>query len=233
MPKDAHFDEDRLSSLKKKILIRVMMLPVFMGIFFFLPAGSLKFWEAWAYSLILFPLMIFAVFYFLKRDPELLERRSKMREKEKEQKTIISVSSFIFLVGFLIPGFDYRFGWSDVPIYLVIVSDVLVLLGYLIFLLVIKENSYASRIIEVEENQEVITTGPYAVVRHPMYSGVMIMLLVTPLALGSFWAMVAVFPVPFLIVGRILNEERVLSKELSGYEEYRQKIRYRLIPFVW
>jgi protein-S-isoprenylcysteine O-methyltransferase Ste14 len=210
-----------------------MMFPVFMGIFFFLPAGSLKFWEAWAYSLILFPLMIFAVFYFLKRDPELLERRIKMKEKEREQKAIITVSSVIFLIGFLIPGFDYRFGWSHVPTYLVIVSDVLVLLGYLIFLFVLRENSYASRIVEVEENQKVITTGPYAIVRHPMYSGVLIMLLATPLALGSSWAMATVIPLPFLLVGRILNEEKVLLKELPGFKKYCQKTRYRLIPFVW
>lgn len=210
-----------------------MMFPVFMGIFFFLPAGSFKFWEAWAYCLILLPLMLFAVLYFLKKDPELLERRSKMREKEKEQKVIITISSVIFFIGFLIPGFDYRFGWSVVPTYLVVVSDVLVFLGYLIFLFVLRENSYASRVIEVEKTQKVISTGPYAVVRHPMYSGVVIMLLVTPLALGSFWAMVAFILVPFLIVGRILNEEKVLLKELSGYKEYCRKTRYRLIPYVW
>jgi protein-S-isoprenylcysteine O-methyltransferase Ste14 len=233
MPKETASEKDSFSSLKKKILFRFMMFPVFMGIFFFLPAGSLKFWEAWAYSLILLPLMFFAVFYFLKRDPELLERRTKMKEKEKEQKAIITMSSVIFLIGFLIPGFDYRFSWSHVPTYLVIVSDVLVLLGYLIFLFVLRENSYASRIVEVEENQKVITTGPYAIARHPMYSGVLIMFLATPLALGSSWAMVMVIPLPFLLVGRILNEEKVLLKGLPGFKEYCQKTRYRLIPFVW
>jgi len=222
-----------LSALKKKIIIRFAMLLIFLWIFFFLPAGSFKFWEAWIYCMVLVVPMIFAVVYFLKRDPELLERRIKLKEKGKEQKAIIMLSIAIFLIGFIIPGLDYRFHWSEVPAYLVIAADAFVLLGYLIFFLVLKENSYASRIIEVDKEQKVISTGPYAIVRHPMYSGVMLMFLLTPIALGSFWALIAFLPLPILLVCRILNEEKILLKELAGYKEYCQKVRYRLIPFIW
>ena len=222
-----------LSALKKKIITKFAMLPIFLGIFLFFPAGSFKFWEAWIYCAVLFLPMVFLVTYFLKKNPDLLERRSRWREKEKEQRVIIMLSSIIFLIGFIIPGLDYRFNWSEVPAYLVIMADTFVFLGYFIFFLVLKENSYASRIIEIKKGQKVISTGPYAVVRHPMYSGVMLMFLATPIALGSFWALIPFLSLPILLVFRILNEERVLLKEFAGYKEYYQKVRYRLIPFIY
>lgn len=200
---------------------------------FFLTAGTIDYWQAWVYCAVIFVPLFFSVSYFLKKDPKLLERRMKLKEKESKQKTIITIASLVFFIGFLIPGLDHRYGWSNVPLWLVIASDAIVMLGYLVFLLALKENSYASHIIEVEKKQKVTTTGPYSIIRHPMYIGTIILSLFTPIALGSFWALIAFIPLPALLAYRILNEEEVLSRELEGYKEYCQKVKYRLIPFVW
>ena len=157
----------------------------------------------------------------------------RMREKEAEQKLIIKLSYLYFLAAFLLPGFDQRYGWSAVPAPVVVMADLIVLLGYALFFLVLKENRYASRIIEVEQQQQVITTGPYALVRHPMYLAVLLMYIFSPLALGSYWAMIPTILLPVLLVARIRNEEKVLTRELAGYQAYRQKIKYRLIPGAW
>jgi len=222
-----------LSELKKKVFFRFMMAPIFMGLMLFLPAGSFGYWQAWIYCGVIFIPVFFVVFYFLKKDPELLERRMRMREKEEKQKTIIKLAYIFFFIGFIIPGLDYRYHWSDVPVLLVIAANVIVLSGYIFVFFVLRENSYASRIIEVEKGQKVITTGPYAIVRHPMYLGVLLMYLFTPLALGSYWALMFFLPLLPLIVFRLLNEEEVLLRELIGYEEYCGKTRYRLFPFIW
>lgn len=222
-----------LPELKKKVFFRFILVPIFMGLMLFLPAGSLYYWQAWIYSGVLIIPVFLVVFYFLKKDPELLERRMRMREKEEKQKTIQILGIIIFFIGFLIPGLDYRYHWSDVPVYLVIAANAIVLAGYIFVFLVLRENSYASRIIEVEEGQMVITTGPYAIVRHPMYLGVLMMYLFTPLALGSYWALPFFLPLIPLLVSRLLNEEGVLLRELPGYKEYCQKTRYRLVQFVW
>lgn len=200
---------------------------------FFVPAGTWAYWEAWVYLAVLFIPMSFVLVYLLKNDPALLERRLRMREKEAEQKTLIKFSLLYFILIFLVPGFDKRFGWSDVPTALVLVGDGLVLLGYGVFFLVLRENSYASRVIEVEAGQKVISTGPYAVVRHPMYLGVSLLYTFTPLALGSYWGVIgALMIVPILVV-RIRNEESVLERDLDGYKAYKEKTRYRLIPGLW
>jgi protein-S-isoprenylcysteine O-methyltransferase Ste14 len=157
----------------------------------------------------------------------------KMKEKEREQKLIIKISYIPFFFAFLLPGFDKRFGWSDVPAAIVILADILVFISYCIFFLVLKENSYASRIVEVSPGQKVITSGPYAKVRHPMYSVVLSMYILSPLALGSYWAVIPIIFIIPVIVARIFNEEKVLTRDLNGYKEYTQKTRYRLIPGIW
>jgi protein-S-isoprenylcysteine O-methyltransferase Ste14 len=157
----------------------------------------------------------------------------KLNEKEVEQKTIIKLSLIPFLLAFILPGIDKRLGWSNVPMGIVAVAEIFVLLGYMIFFLVLKENQFASRVIEVEKGQKVIQTGPYRFVRHPMYLGAIVMYVASPVALGSYWALIpAIFIIPIL-VARIMNEESVLTKELEGYSEYKLKTKYRLIPGVW
>ena len=216
-------------------MVCVRFIPGFfvLGGMFFLPAGTFAYWEAWTYIAVLFIPMFFVFIYLVKKEPELLARRMKMKEKEAEQKLIIKLSYIPFLVAFLLPGLDKRFGWSNVPVVVVLIADILVLISYGIFFLVIKENPYASRIVEVEPEQTVITSGPYAKVRHPMYSVVLTMYLFSPLALGSYWAIIPIIFIIPLIVARILNEEKVLLRDLDGYEEYMQKTRYRLIPGIW
>lgn len=222
-----------LSRLTKKIMVRWLLGLVLVLLLLFLPAGSLWFWEGWLYSGVLFIPMLFVVRYFVKTDPALLERRLKWKEPEPEQKTLIKLATGSFFIGFVLPGFDYRYQWSAVPVALVLASNAMVFLGYLLFFLVLRENSYASRVIEVEQGQKVITTGPYAMVRHPMYLGVLVMFLFSPLALGSFWALLAFLPLIPLLVFRIVSEERVLLRELPDYQEYCQQTRYRLVPLVW
>ncbi|MCX6820447.1 MAG: isoprenylcysteine carboxylmethyltransferase family protein [Candidatus Aenigmarchaeota archaeon] len=200
---------------------------------FFLPAGSLGYWQAWAYLGVVFIPGFFVIIYFVKRDPKLLERRMRFKEKIREQKIIITVSNIIFSIGFLIPGLDYRYHWSVVPVPLVIISDMMVLLGFMIVALVFRENSYASRIIQVEKDQKLITTGPYSIVRHPMYLGVLLAMLFTPLALGSYWGLVAFAPTAIIVALRTLNEEKVMMRKLPGYRAYARKVRYRIVPFVW
>lgn len=225
--------KQKMKALKKKIAIRFFLMPFFLGLLIFLSAGTLKFWQAYTYLIVLVVPMIFTLFYFLKNDPGFLESRMKMREKEGQQKLIQILGIPIFLTGFIATGLDHRFVWSNVPIYLVMIADIIVLLGYLIIFFVFKQNSYASRIIEVSEDQKVISTGLYGVVRHPMYLGVLIMFLFTPIALGSYWAVIPFAFIPALLVLRILNEEKVLSDNLQGYKEYCQKTRYRLLPKIW
>ena len=215
------------------VVFRYLMAIIVLGLMFFLPAGTFRYWEAWVYCVIIFIPMFFVFLYLLKNDPELLQRRMRTKERENPQKLIIQLSVFIFFLVFIIPGLDYRFHWSSVPLAVVIIADIIVLAGYLIFFLVIKENTYASRIIEVEKGQKVISTGPYSIIRHPMYLGLLLLYLFSPIALGSFWAIIAFMPLPVLIIFRIFHEERMLAKELPGYKDYMQKVKYRLIPFVW
>lgn len=220
-------------SLLTKILLRIGLGIPSIAAMLLWPAGSWRYWPAWIYMGVLFIPMSLAIAYFVKNDPALLERRMRTKETRSEQRVIIAASSAVFLAGFLIPGFDHRFGWSHVPVALVIVSNMLVFLGYTIVFAVLRENSYASRVVEVEPGQEVISTGPYAIVRHPMYSGVALMFLATPTALGSYWALVPFALLPPMLVLRILGEERVLRQQLPGYTEYCEEVRYRLVPGLW
>lgn len=224
---------DDLTLLKKKIYSRLAIFPVAISVLLFIPAGSFLYWQAWIYFGVIFFPMLFVLRYLLKRDPELLERRLRSKEKVKEQKTIVKLFSLLFLIGFVIPGLDYRFGWSHVSVPIVILANVLVFTGYLIFFSVMKANTYASRIIEVEKEQTVISSGPYAIVRHPMYTGWLLMIIATPVALGSYWSLLVFMLFTIPLVQRIVNEEKVLLKELPGYEEYCRKIEYRLIPYIF
>jgi len=225
------------SVLREKLIIsfygRLLFFFLIWLAVFFLPAGTFAFWEAWVVLAILFIPMALSFPYWLKNDPEVVERRSKTSEKESEQKLIVKILSLCFILTFLIPGFDKRFEWSIVPVVFVIVGDILVMLGYGICFLVIRENRFASRTIEVEQEQSVISSGLYAIVRHPMYLGVLLMCLSLPLALGSYWAMIPALLIIPVLVARIRNEESVLVRELKGYREYLQKTKYRLIPGIW
>lgn len=219
--------------LIKMVFVRFLGAILVLSAMFFLPAGTLAYWEAWGYLAILFIPMLFVLFYLLKNDPGLLARRMKTREREAEQKLIIKLSFIPFLLAFLLPGFDKRFGWSNVPVGMVVMADILVLLGYGIVFLVFRENRYASRVVEVEQEQTVISSGPYAMIRHPMYLGSLLLYILSPLALGSYWAMIPAILIIPVIIARIRNEESVLARDLSGYQEYMQKTRYRLIPGMW
>jgi protein-S-isoprenylcysteine O-methyltransferase Ste14 len=204
-----------------------------LGAMFFGTAGTFRYWEAWLFLATLFLPVTFVVAYFLRHDPALLERRLKAKEERVRQKSITGLVSVVWLAAFLIPGLDHRYGWSTVPPSVVVLSDLLVLAGYSIFFLTLRENRFASRVIRVEEGQTAITTGPYALVRHPMYAGVSLMLVFAPLALGSWWAMIPTLSTPIFLALRIKDEEEALMEELPGYREYAEGTTWRLIPRVW
>jgi protein-S-isoprenylcysteine O-methyltransferase Ste14 len=231
--KKSELTQQERKSLIKKIIKRFSLLPIVLGLLILIPAGTFNFWQVYVYIGILVIPVIFVLFYFLKNDPLFLERRTRVKEKEKAQKIIQIVFSLIFFSGFVIPGLDKRFGWSDIPINIVLITDIIILLGYLLIFFVFKQNSYASRVVEVDKSQKVISTGLYSFVRHPMYLGVLIMYIPTPVALGSYWGLIPMATIPLAIVLRILNEEKVLSNDLPGYKEYCQKTKYRLIPLIW
>lgn len=222
-----------LPRLKKKIVLAYILFTFIVFLLLFVPAGSLAFWEAWIYYFILIGSSILLTTYFWKVDPQLIERRMRRKEAVKEQKVIQLGNMVLFIAGFVIAGLDHRFGLSHIPINIVLLSDVMILFGYFIIFIVLTENTYASSIIQVEKDQQVISKGLYAIVRHPMYFGGLIMFLFTPIALGSFWAFIPFAIMPYTIILRLLNEEELLLKELTGYEEYCKKVRYRLIPFIW
>ena len=206
---------------------------ILVGLLLFLPAGSFAFFNAWLFIALLFiPMLILGIILFIKA-PDLLEKRLSTKEKENTQKKVVGFSALLFLVGFLISGFDFRFGWSNVPNWLVIFSSVVLVISYGLYCEVMRENAYLSRTVEVQENQKVVDTGLYGIVRHPMYAVTIWLFLAIPLVLGSWWALLCFIHYPILIVARIKNEEKVLNEGLSGYTEYTKKVRYRLIPFVW
>jgi len=220
-------------SLKSRLALRFLIALVVFGTLLFIPAGSFRFWQGWTYLVIFFVPGLLGFVYFYKHDPELVERRLRLKEKVREQRRIMTFVYVIWLIALLIPGLDHRFGWSHLPSDLALASQVVVFGGYLLTLCVVKVHRFAARTIQVEPGQTVVSTGPYGIVRHPMYLGVCATLLFTPLALGSYFALpVFVLLIP-LVVLRLLNEEKVLRNELPGYPEYCLHTRFRLIPFLW
>jgi len=220
-------------SLGTRLLLRSLIAVIFVAVILFLPAGSLRYWQGWVFMALLFVPMPFTSIYFMKRDPQLIERRLRTEEKISEQKIIVRLAQWVVFASLAIPGLDYRFGWSHVPLWLAILSQVFFFTGYMITLWVMKENSFASRTVQVEEGQKVISTGPYRLVRHPMYFGAVLMLLFTSPALGSWWALPGFLLAIPLIVLRLLNEEKLLRSDLPGYSEYCLRTRSRLLPLLW
>ena len=199
----------------------------------FLSAGSFAYWNAWLFMGILFIPMFIAGLILMKKNPYLLEKRLNAKEEQSEQKTVIALSGIMFLLGFIVAGLDYRFQWIKLPEWLVIAGAVVFLTAYGLYAEVLRENTYLSRTVEVQENQEVIDTGLYGIVRHPMYAVTVILFLSMPIVLGSVISFMVFLAYPFIIAGRIKNEEKVLEEGLAGYKEYKQKVKYRLVPFIW
>ena len=223
----------RNPSTTRRVIIRFGLAWVFLPLFFLLTGGSLGWWEAWTYCAVLLVPMAIFVLRMLRKDPDFLESRLKLREKERTQQRVVSWGMPIFLALMLLPGLDRRFAWSAIPTPAVVAAQVLALAGYLGVLWVFSVNRWAGRTVETRPGQVVITTGPYAIVRHPMYTSVLLLYLATPVALGSWWAMIPAVLCVALLVVRIGSEEEVLVRELPGYAEYRARVRYRLLPGVW
>ncbi len=206
---------------------------VIVMVLLFIPAGTFAYWQAWLFIGVLFvPMFLFGL-VLMKRNPDLLRKRLSAKEKESEQKRVVAISGVMFVAMFIIAGFNHRFDWWMLPDGIVLSAAAAFLLGYVMYAEVMRENVWLSRIIEVHENQQVVDKGLYGVVRHPMYTSTLILFLSMPLILSSPWSFVIMLLYIPIIVKRIINEESVLSNELDGYAEYKQKVRYRLIPYLW
>jgi len=203
------------------------------GLLLFVPAGSFHYPNGWLLSAVLFIPMFVAGLIMWKKSPSLLQKRLKAKEKEGPQKKVVSASALMFVAGFVVAGLDFRFGWSHLPNWLVAAAAVVFLCAYGLYAEVLRENAYLSRTIEVQAGQKVVDTGLYAIVRHPMYSAVILLFLSMPLVLGSVWAFLIFLPFPALLAARIKNEEAVLLAGLEGYREYTQRVRWKLIPYIW
>ena len=214
-------------------LLKVSVGIVMVGVMIFLPAGTLTYTKGWLLMGLLFLPMVIAGFVMLVKAPKLLKKRLDAKEKQLEQKAVVALSGLMFLAGFVVAGLDHRFGWSRMPVAVTVASSVLFLIGYGLYGEVLRENAYLSRTIKVEQGQTVISTGLYGMVRHPMYLATILLFLMMPLVLGSWYAAIIFLCYPVLIIIRLAGEEKLLIRELPGYEEYRKKVKYRLIPFVW
>lgn len=217
-----------LSAITKYLLGLVLV-----GALLFLPAGSLSYVGGWRLMGLLFGPMLIAGFVMLFRSPAFLEKRLDAREKQAAQKGVLAFSGLMFIGSFVVAGLDWRFGWSKVSLPITIIASILFLAAYGLYAEVMRENAYLSRTIRVEEGQKVVDTGLYGIVRHPMYSATLLLFLAMPLVLGSWYAMIPMAFYPAIIIVRLLDEEKLLTRELPGYEAYKQKVIYRLIPFIW
>ncbi len=230
------YKEEELASIILKSILGFAFLMLVLALVLFLSAGSLRFWQAWAYLAVFGVCTLLITVYLIVNNQKLLASRIKVgptAETQKSQQIIQSLASVFFVGLFIVSGLDYRYQWSNVPLVVSLISDGFVALGFIVVFLVFKENSYTSAIIEVSKEQKVIDSGPYSLVRHPMYSGASLLLLFSPFALGSWVALP--FPILLIIVvmARLLEEEKFLIANLSGYAAYREHVRYRLVPFIW
>ena len=223
-------------NLNARAWFALAALAVVMGLLLFVPAGTINYWQAWAYLSVFMSASVLATLDLMKRDPALLERRMRggpLAEKEPTQRLIMLCASMGFAALLVVPALDHRFEWSAVPFGGVVAGDLLVLIGFYLISLVYRENTFTSATIEVGEGQAVISTGPYAIVRHPMYASAFLYLLGTPLALGSYWGIVPMVAMMPVLIWRLIDEERFLANNLSGYRDYQKRVRHRLVPFVW
>lgn len=206
---------------------------VLLAVLVFLPAGTFRFWNGWLLMAVLFlPMLVLGIYLLLKR-PALLEQRLKSKETQREQNLVVKLSGLMFLVGFVLAGLDFRFGWTDLPDWVSYIAAILFLLSYLLYAEVLRENPWLSRTVEVQEKQTVVSTGLYGIVRHPMYTATLLLFLSMPLILGSLLSFLVFLAYPVIIAKRIRNEEALLMADLPGYAAYRRKVRWRLIPFIW
>jgi protein-S-isoprenylcysteine O-methyltransferase Ste14 len=222
--------------LYTQTLLRLAGLAVVSGLLVFVPAGTIRYWQAWVYLAVVTGASLLISLYLIRKDPALLQRRMRggpRAEKRPTQKIIMVFASVGFFALLVLPSVDYRFGWSSVPLLVEIAGNLLVVIGFYFIFLVYRENSFTSATIEVAENQKVVSTGPYALVRHPLYASASLYLMGTPLALGSYWGLLAPAFVMFVLIWRLSDEERFLAKNLPGYAEYRTKVVHRLVPHVW
>lgn len=225
-----------MKSLYAKALLSLVVLSVAMGLLLFVPARTTKYWQAWMYLGIFTSASLLTTLYLMKKDPALLKRRMSggpTAERESAQKVIMFFASIGFISLLVVPALDHRFGWSIVPFLVVIAGDTLVAVGFYFIFLVYRENTFTSATIEVVKDQKVISTGPYALVRHPMYASAFLLLVGTPLALGSYWGLLALLFMMSFLIWRLFNEEEFLAENLPGYKEYQKQVRHRLVPYVW
>ena len=214
-------------------IVKFILGVLIISLLLFIPANTINYWNGWLFMGLLFIPMFIAGIIMMIKSPELLRKRLNIKEKENEQKQVILFSGLMFLSGFIIAGLNYRYNWIIIPNSVVIISSVIFVFAYILYAEVLRENAYLSRTIEVQENQKVVDTGLYGIVRHPMYATTILLFLTIPLILGSIISFIIFLMYPFLIAKRIKNEEKVLEKELVGYLEYKKKVKYKVIPFIW
>ena len=214
-------------------LIKFTVGLLFVGALLFLPAGTLGYTNGWLFIGLLFVPMLILGIILLVKAPKLLEKRLDAKEKEGTQKGVVAIAALLFLAGFIVAGLDFRFGWSHMPAWAVAVASAILLISYALYAEVMRENAYLSRTIEVQEGQKVVDTGLYGIVRHPMYAVTVWLFLAIPLVLGSYFSLLCFLPYIPVIIVRILNEEKLLAAELDGYAEYKKRVRYRLVLFIW
>ena len=219
--------------LVAEALIKFTCGLLLVGLLIFLPAGTLSYTYGWLFVGLLFIPMLIAGFIMLAKSPEFLKKRLDAKEKQSAQKGVVALSGLMFIAGFVVAGLDYRFGWSAMPTWVVVTASVLFLIAYALYAEVMRENAYLSRTIKVEEGQKVVDTGLYGIVRHPMYAVTILLFIMIPLILGSWYALIVFAFYPVIIIVRLTDEEKLLTKELPGYAEYKQKVKYRIIPFIW